>query len=220
MKLGTLLRWYALRGILKSEVRANSIVLDVGGYDGFIVYKLIELLPNLKVIVVDLDKEGLNTAKEYGLGTLFASGCALPIQDNSADIVLCLDLIEHVEEDYKLINEISRVLKRDGKVILTTPMRDKSLIPFLDMEAINKSWGHVRNGYTLEEIESLFEGKKQLCIYKSDKYQNIFSRYAYYFAAFSRIPLRGKWRLYQAIIRLEPFIKLWAWEHVIIGRKR
>ena len=155
MKAGTLLRWYALRGILRSEVRANSVVLDVGGYDGFIVYKLIELLPNLKDIVVDLDKEGLNTAKGYGLDTLSASGCALPIQDNSVDIVLCLDLIEHVEDDYKLINEISRVLKRDGRVILTTPMRDRSLIPFLHMEAINKSWGHVRNNRLFAEGELL-----------------------------------------------------------------
>lgn len=176
--------------------------------------------PNLKKIVLDLDEDGLSIAKGYGLDTLFASGCALPVQDDSIDIVLCLDLIEHVKEDYKLVEEISRVLKRDGKVILTTPMRDKSLIPFLNMEAINKLWGHIRNGYTLEEIKALFDEKKQLYIYKRSKYENIFSRYAYYFAAFSKIPLKGKWRVYRAIIRLEPFVKLWAWEHIIIGKKR
>lgn len=218
MRPGTLLRWHALRHILKSEIKDGLVVLDIGSYDGFIADKLREPFHNLKAIVVDLDKEGLNIAKGRGLDTLLASACTLPVQDNSIDIVLCLDLIEHVKEDYKLIEEISRVLKTDGKVILITPMRDKSLIPFLNMEAINNLWGHIRNGYTLEEIKGLFE-REQLYIYRSSKYQNIFSRYTYYFAAFSKLPLKGKWLLFRASIKLEPFLKLWAWEHIIVGKK-
>lgn len=203
--------------MLHSEIKDGSIVLDIGGYDGFISYQLRDL-KDLNITVVDLDKEALEAAQRKGLRTLWSSALSMPIQDSSVDVVLCLDLIEHVEEDTRLIREISRVLKKSAKIILTTPMSGKALIPFLNMDVINKQWGHVRNGYTLEQIKCLFRNN-QLCLQKCDRYQNIFSRYAYYFAFLSGIPLRGKYGLYRAVIRLEPFIKIGAWEHVILGQK-
>jgi len=215
---GTLLRWHALKRILQVEIKDGLTVLDVGAYDGFIAHKLTEIFPNLNITVVDLDISGLNIAKEHRLNTVLASGLVLPIRSNSLDLVLCFDLLEHVEEDSRVVKEISRVLQRDGRIILTTPMGNKSLIPFLNMTAINQQWGHVRNGYALKQIQRLFE-KNDLCICKSSKYCNILSRYAYYLAAFSKTPLRHKWALFRSIIKFEPFIKLGAWEHIIVGKK-
>ncbi len=160
MRPGTLLRWYALKSILKSEIKDGLIIFDIGSYDGFISYNLKKLFPNLKITVVDIDKSGLHIARERGLNTLYAFALKLPIKSKSIDIVLCLDLIEHVKEDDKLIKEISKVLKEDGKVIVTTPMQNGVSFPFLsrqEIEAINKSWGHVRKGYSLENIKNLFE---------------------------------------------------------------
>jgi len=42
-------------------------------------------------------------------------------ESNSIDIVLALDIIEHVQQPEKLIMEINRVLKSSGILILTTP---------------------------------------------------------------------------------------------------
>lgn len=43
----------------------------------------------------------------------------LPLQDGCADVVLCTELIEHVEEPHKLIKELMRLARR--AVIITTP---------------------------------------------------------------------------------------------------
>jgi len=218
---GTLLRWYALKNILKSEIKDGSIVLDLGSYDGFIAYNLKKLLSNLRITVVDIDKSGLQIAKRRGLNTLYASATKFRWRDNSTDIILCLDLIEHVKEDDKLIKEISRVLKKDGKVILTTPMQNGVSFPFLSkqrIETINKSWGHLRMGYSLKEIKELFQNNN-LEILKTSKYFNLFSRFAYWFNFFSRIPLKGKGLLYRIVMRLEPSIKWGAQEHIIIAKK-
>jgi len=221
MRPGTLLRWHALKDILRYEIRDGSVVLDIGSYDGEISYRLKKIFPNLKITVADIDKSGLKLARGKGLNTLYASALELPIQDNQVNVVLCLDLIEHIKEDSRLVKEISRVLKKDGKVILTTPMQDGVSFPFLSkqkIETINKSWGHVRKGYSLKEIEELFK-TNNLMIIKTSKYFNFLTRFAYLFSFLSGIPLKGKSLLYRMVVRLEPYVKYGAQEHIIIGKK-
>ncbi len=45
----------------------------------------------------------------------------LPFTDNVFDNVVCSEVIEHVSDPYAVIQELSRVTKIGGKVILTTP---------------------------------------------------------------------------------------------------
>jgi ubiquinone/menaquinone biosynthesis C-methylase UbiE len=221
MRPGTLLRWHSLKNILKHEVKDGSTILDIGGYDGYISYRLKKIFSNLEITVIDTDELGLRLAKDRGLRVICASVLELPIKDKKFNVVLCFDLIEHVKEDVKLVKELSRVLKDNGKIILTTPMKDGVSFPMLNKkknEIINKNWGHVRKGYSLEQIRELFK-LNHLIIDKEDKYFNYFSRLAYRFGILSRIPLRGMALLYQAIIRLEPYIKYGSEEYIIVGRK-
>ncbi|KAF5434011.1 Ubiquinone/menaquinone biosynthesis C-methylase UbiE [Candidatus Methanophagaceae archaeon] len=219
MRPGILLRWCALKSVLKSEVKDGSLILDIGGYDGFIASDIKKSFPNIRITVVDTDKSGLLLAKERGLNTLCASALELPIEDNQVDVVFCLDLIEHIEEDNKLVKELARVLKIDGKVILTTPMQNGISFPLLNRkktEVINISWGHVRKGYTLEAIEQLFQNNG-LAIVRKDKYFNFISRWVYRFTVLSNIPFKIN-LIYKAIIKLEPYVKYGAEEHIIIGK--
>lgn len=44
----------------------------------------------------------------------------LPFQDNEFDNILCLEVLEHINQPQKAIAEMQRVLKPGGKIILTT----------------------------------------------------------------------------------------------------
>lgn len=220
MRPGTLLRWHALKGILKSEVKSNAVVLDIGGYDGFTSNNLMRLVPNLDVTVVDIDGAGLQSAKKKGLKTVYASALELPIRSNHADIVLCLDLIEHVNEDSKVIKEISRVLKKNGKLILTTPMENGVSFPFMDrekVEAINRNWGHIRLGYSLEQMEIIFR-HGNLTMEKTCAYFNFLTRLVYRFTILVKRNTL-KWFFCRVIMKLEPFIDYGAECHIVIGKK-
>src|SRR5512133_102095 len=61
-------------------------------------------------------------AKENNLNInyLIGSGENLPFPNNSFDIVLCCDVLEHVNDLPKVISEISRVLKNKGLFIYDT----------------------------------------------------------------------------------------------------
>lgn len=46
---------------------------------------------------------------------------ALPLTDNSCDLVICIDGIEHISKQFDFIGEVRRVLKDRGEVIISTP---------------------------------------------------------------------------------------------------
>ena len=45
----------------------------------------------------------------------------LPFQNGEFDAVVCIDGIEHIENPFAFIRECNRVIKRDGKLIISTP---------------------------------------------------------------------------------------------------
>ena len=50
-----------------------------------------------------------------------SSGYALPFQDQTFDLVICIDVIEHVASPDELLKEIYRVLRTRGTLFLQTP---------------------------------------------------------------------------------------------------
>ncbi|MCS6795704.1 MAG: class I SAM-dependent methyltransferase [Raineya sp.] len=67
------------------------------------------------------------------------------LEDESFDFVICFQVIEHIRNDKLLVQEIHRVLKPKGKLLLSTPNIKQSLT--------RNPW-HVRE-YTAESLENL-----------------------------------------------------------------
>jgi len=59
--------------------------------------------------------------EKTGIEAINASLTNLPFEDDSYDIICAFDVIEHIEDDIKAIEEIHRVLKPNGKYLLTVP---------------------------------------------------------------------------------------------------
>ena len=45
----------------------------------------------------------------------------LPFSANSCDLVVCIDGIEHISKQFDFINEVNRILKKGGEIIISTP---------------------------------------------------------------------------------------------------
>lgn len=73
------------------------------------------------------------------------------------DQIICFETIEHIKDDKKLISEFSSLLIKGGMLYLTTPYKYyKHLIG--DKLSKVEDGGHVRWGYTHEEIRKIFSG--------------------------------------------------------------
>lgn len=48
----------------------------------------------------------------------------LPFDDDSFDVIICFETIEHIQSHEYFVNELTRVLKTDGLLIMSTPDKD------------------------------------------------------------------------------------------------
>ncbi len=221
MRPGTAIRYFALKDILKKEIGIKDIVLDIGGFDG-VLSKYISKHNKAFSVVVDLDFDGLALAKKNGLPVVLGSVMELPFAENTVDIVICLDLIEHLDDESALLNEVYRVLKANGKLILTTPFETGIVFPFVEESVgknVNYSWGHKTLGYSRDQIESLLicEGF-ELSFY--GRYFNYLTRliYSFLFLKFNWLPL--KMLIFICVAFLEPFVSFGSQEHIFVCKKK
>lgn len=78
----------------------------------------------------------------------------LPKDQEKFEVVLCLEVIEHLINDQKLLKDIGNLMSAGARLILTTPNRNYK--PLYGDTVSNKEDGnHVRWGYTFEELETL-----------------------------------------------------------------
>ena len=104
---------------------AERLVLDVGcgtGYGSSI------LADNARAVLgVDISEEAIGFARKNhertNLRFLVADCCQLSLRSESAEGVVCFEVIEHLLDQETFLGEIRRVLKRDGLLVISTPNR-------------------------------------------------------------------------------------------------
>lgn len=105
------------------ELCSGKIVLDIASGSGYGTKLLAEKAE--KVYGVDVNEGAIKYSQEmfaaenieYKLG----DGENIPLPDNSVDVVVTFETIEHVANYKKFMDEIKRVLKKDGLAIISTP---------------------------------------------------------------------------------------------------
>jgi len=97
--------------------------LEVGCGLGFFSQNAVEL--GAKVTGVDIGSRLINKVKKkIPKGKfLVASASDLPFPNASFDVVLCTEVLEHVEDQDTALSELVRVLKNGGVLVVTSPNR-------------------------------------------------------------------------------------------------
>lgn len=97
----------------------NLKILDVGCGTGALMK---ELSIYGEVYGVDFSDQAIDFCKSRGINNVQKSGIEkIPHPDNYFDIVLALDVLEHIPDDMTGLSEIHRVLKPGGSVIIFVP---------------------------------------------------------------------------------------------------
>lgn len=101
-------------------------------------------------------------------------GPCLPFPDDRFEVVVVVDLLEHVEDDRRLVDELRRVTRPGGRLILNVPhARDTMLRRLrLALGQTDEKHGHVRPGYTPASLARLLEGRYTLSTHHS--YSRVF----------------------------------------------
>lgn len=109
------------RLIARFGLSTEARILDIGTSTGTNL-RMLRDLGYTHAEGLDASEEAVRWCAEKGYGKVTQGDvCALPYPDGSFDLVLATDIIEHVDDDSAALREIRRVLKSDGRVIITVP---------------------------------------------------------------------------------------------------
>lgn len=103
------------------EFKTNLNIIDIGCGGGLIAVPLAKI--GTKVTGIDASAENIETAKFYAkeleLDVNYLCGSAEE-HKNQYDVVLCLEIIEHVSDPELFIASVAKLLKPGGMMIIST----------------------------------------------------------------------------------------------------
>ncbi len=145
-------RTRAIQKYLDLEIGAapagsKRMVLDVGSGAGNMAHHLSHYG---HVIGLDYNSRPLAVTAQRGLEACQGFGDILPFADGSFDVVALLDTVEHIADEFGVINECSRVLKPGGKLIVTVPA-------FMWLWSYNDDINNHERRYTVDELRQKLE---------------------------------------------------------------
>lgn len=114
---GTLLGFSALTTL---DLRGKSI-LEIGCSDGALLFSLKKLGPS-RLVGVDVNQAALNYGRDkFGLDLRFGSLASANIGPDEFDVVVMIDVLEHIKDVAGLFADAARCLKPNGVMVIYTP---------------------------------------------------------------------------------------------------
>ena len=143
-------------------------VLDIASGEGYGSAIIASLAA--EVIGVDLDQYAVEDAiAKYKFDNLiFKQGSAtnIPLEDNSIDIVISFETLEHHDKHEEMIVEVKRVLKPNGMLIISTP--DKLV------------YSDKKNYQNKYHVKELYENEFKTLIQNEFTYSRFFKQRAFF----------------------------------------
>lgn len=138
-----------------------STILDAGCGEGFTMNKLFKSGVGKKIEGIEYSKDAITLGKKLFPDLTFKEGSAygLPYKDNSFDLVVCTEVLEHLDQPSKALSEILRTSRKH--VLISVPnepffmlgnfMRGKNLL------RLGNDPGHI-NHWTIGTFLSFLKG--------------------------------------------------------------
>ncbi len=144
--------WYReRRSILSRELRrlpTSGYALDIGTAAGGNTRVL--RAHGWQVVALDYSETAVKICRRRDIDVLRADARKLPVKSNAFDLVLAMDVLEHIVEDDLVAAEIARVLKPGGIAMISVPC-DMAL-----WSAHDEATGHLRR-YSRSTLAGLVE---------------------------------------------------------------
>lgn len=153
-----------LNKYLKSQPEKTK-VFDFGCGSGFLVGELQK--KGFQAYGSDVSHEAIEYGKNRGVENLkFHEGGGIDFPDGSFDLVLALDVFEHIEDDNKALGELNRVLRPDGMAIITVPA-------YMFLWGVQDEVSHHFRRYTFLELTEKVKKNSDLRIIKKSYFNTL-----------------------------------------------
>jgi len=162
--------WHVHKEIitLKKHFKGIFQVLDAGAGFGQYSYWILRKFDNAYITSVDISDSHIEKARAFFNKTKFKQRILFQqadltefLQPESVDLIISVDVMEHILEDRKVFENFYKSLKSGGILLVSTPSdQGGSDVHDHDHEEGSNSFidEHVRDGYGVEEIKEKLTG--------------------------------------------------------------
>lgn len=178
-----LLRAWHIRKELRKRTRSFSevkTILDAGSGFGQYTYRMARWFPEAEIKAVDIKPEQIEDCNQFMQKAGLANRVKFELADltqfqekDKYDLVLSVDVMEHIEEDVQVFRNFLVSMKKGGLLLISTPSdqggsdshdhdHEKGAHGFIDE--------HVRDGYNIGDIQRKL---------KSVGFSKVEARYSY-----------------------------------------
>jgi len=147
----------ALRKIRK-ELPDQANILDAGSGFGQYEWRMCRMNKHWKINAVDIDKKHVEDCTLFFGKAGMSERVSFSVADlttfsdpESYDLILSVDVMEHIREDENVFRNFHKSLKNNGILLISTPS-DKGGSGVHGDEDKSFIGEHVRNGYSIQEI--------------------------------------------------------------------
>jgi SAM-dependent methyltransferase len=149
--------------ILSLRMPENSILLDAGFGHGLGIFALSQYFPNWEIVGYELDSKFFNNAeilinrKNVKNLTIVHKDLEKMDDDNRYDLIYSCDVLEHIHNDVKVLENFKKALKPGGVLLLHLPLRYELCRRIFPSFKNYTTDDHVRDEYVPEEIQQKLE---------------------------------------------------------------
>lgn len=173
--------WHVRKELKKWKAPENPVVLDAGSGFGQYTYRMAKYFPKALIKAVDVKEEQVADCNQFFLKSglndrvIFEKADLTKfVEPEQFDLVISVDVMEHIEEDVKVFENFYASMKENGMLLISTPSDQGGSDAHdhdHDHDDINGFIDeHVRDGYNIDEIKEKLQ---------KAGFKNIHARYQY-----------------------------------------
>jgi SAM-dependent methyltransferase len=143
------------KALTAADLRPGERVLDVGAKQGGLGLRARNAGLDVDYTGLDLSEENVRTAASLAFDVRQADVTQrLPVADGEYDCIFCLELLEHLTSPLTLLAEMRRVLKDDGRAVISVPSPYSWVEVYRELFHRHDPEGHL-NSFTTPVMQNL-----------------------------------------------------------------
>ncbi|HSD98628.1 MAG TPA: class I SAM-dependent methyltransferase, partial [Patescibacteria group bacterium] len=157
-EIGFQIRYLHFKKIITEHIKKNPrSILDAGSGIGSYSFFLHTQYPRAKITGGDIDKEKLSFSRKYikllkikNVAFSYMDISKQKLQKNKYDLIVSIDVLEHIKNYKQVLYNFSRLLKPGGYLYIHTPHENQKRI-----FSFSKNWhheDHVREGFSKSKL--------------------------------------------------------------------
>lgn len=156
-----LLRTWHVKRTLRQYAAENTgteNILDAGSGFGQYTWRMWKINKSWKILGIDVKEEQIDDCNKFISNTKAAGKVSFRVadlttykEDEKYDLVLCVDVMEHIENDRAVFSNFFSSLRSNGWLIISTPS-DKGGSDVHEENGHSFIEEHVRDGYGMDDI--------------------------------------------------------------------